>query len=165
VRDVVQQRAPELLPSMEHPDFEAGYRAEISKVQAEYLDDPATIGAIAALVRMRLDPARMPARPANPAAQSLAQNRANRAGLDQAPSARLGGAGASPADTDRRSDDAWGVRFLGRMREQMSDAQAARIEVSPEAWREVGEHQDFDSWKQARDARRERERRSGARRR
>ncbi len=164
LRDTVRQRIPEIEGALEHPDFEPLYRDAIAKVSAEQLADPATVASIAGWVRSNLDPARMPARKVDPRTASLAQNLANRETLGQTTSGR-GGGGAAPRQEAGRDDDAWGVRFLGRMRDQMPDRQAQRVEVSSEAWKELGEHQDYDSWLAARNERHDRERRSGARRR
>lgn len=163
VREIVKQYMPEIEGALDHPDFDGMYRRAIAGCSPEQLENRAQVAGIAGWVRTQLDPARMPAaRRDGPPAAALAVNRANRDALGQTAPSRQGG--AAPQESGRNADDEWGTRFLGRMRENMSDSAGRRVEVSAAAWRDLGECDNLEDYKRAKAERAVREQRSGRRR-
>jgi hypothetical protein len=164
VREIVKQYMPEIEGALDHPDFDALYRRAIAGCSPEQLENRAQVAGIAGWVRTQLDPVRMPApRRDGPPAAAFAVNRANREALGQTAPSRQGGA-APAAESVRSAEDEWGVRFLSRMRENMSDSAGRRVEVSAAAWRDLGQYDNLDDYKRAKQERQAREQRGGRRR-
>ena len=156
VRSAVERHIPEIAASLEHPDFETVYRQQLGQVSAEYLEDPATIASLAAMVRARLDPARMPAprdaqgRFASAQQQeALARNAANRAGIAGTPPARGGGAARQAPDPQEE----YGARFLDHFFHALPPGVNAPAGSARELW-EDAQYSDIEQFKAAR-ARRE----------
>lgn len=169
VRSTVERLSPELLPALDHPDFEAAYRQQIASVGAEFLEDPVTVASIAYLVRARLDPSRMPAprdtqgrftgREQQQMTDAQRLNQAARASIGQTPPARGGGSGRAPSDPDADR----GARYLAHMRGLLPPALAKNFDASSEAWQEA-QYTDFERWNESRSARKRAETTNGRRR-
>lgn len=155
VRSTVEQYLPEMAPALDHPDFESAYRQQIASVGAEYLEDPVAVAQIAALVRARLDPARMPVtRDAQGRFSNREQevermrNQANRAAVQSTPPARGGAVARTPA-ADPQVE--LGARFLQHFHNQMppeTKKGAAGTLSERDRW-ELAEYNNIEDWKKA----------------